>query len=124
MAKGKAGGYLLLGRVVDKGNALLDVALEALDGGLEERLLLVSNAVKNIDGLLSTVGLCVVSMSTETSDGLAYSELNGDGEEVDASGFLDLLAAGNTGEVDVAGLNKALGALGSFEELLGKPDKC
>lgn len=56
--------------------------------------------------------------------GLAYSELNGDREEVDTSGFLDLLAAGNTGEVDVAGLDKTLGALGSLEELLSKPDGC
>ena len=51
------GGDLLLGRVVDKGNALLDVALQALNRGLQESLLLVGNALQRILDLLDTVGL-------------------------------------------------------------------
>ncbi len=53
--------------------------------------------------------------------GMTYAKLDGDREEVDADLRLDLLATGNTGEVDVAGLDKALGALDSLEELLGEP---
>jgi hypothetical protein len=53
--------------------------------------------------------------------GTTYAELDGDGEEVDASLLADLLAARNAGEVDVAGLDEALDASGSLEELLGEP---
>lgn len=49
-----------------------------------------------------------------------YAELDGDGEEVNASLLRDLLTTGNTGEVDVGGLDKALGALGGLEELLSE----
>lgn len=38
-------------------DALLDVALEALDGGLEENLLLLGNIAENINSLLSSVDL-------------------------------------------------------------------
>lgn len=48
----------LLGRVVGKSNALLDVALEILDGLFQELLLLRGDALQNVDGLLGTVGLC------------------------------------------------------------------
>ncbi len=54
---------------------------------------------------------------------LSYAKLNGDGEEVDTGLRLDLLTAGDTREVDIAGLNKALSTLGSLEQLLGKPTK-
>lgn len=47
-----------------------------------------------------------------------YAELNGHREEVNADLRLDLLAAGDTGEVDVAGLDKSLGTLSSLEKLL------
>jgi hypothetical protein len=48
----------LLGRVVGKSNALLDVALEILDGLFQELLLLRGDALQNVDGLLGTIGLC------------------------------------------------------------------
>lgn len=53
--------------------------------------------------------------------GVQYSKLNGDREEVDAGLLGNLLAAGNTGEVDIAGLDEALGALHGLEKLLGEP---
>lgn len=53
--------------------------------------------------------------------GTTYAKLNGDGEEVDAGLLPDLLAARNAGEVDVAGLDEALDARGSLEDLLGEP---
>lgn len=49
-----------------------------------------------------------------------YTKLNGDREELGADNVLDLLAAGDAGEVDVAGLYKTLGALRGLENLLGK----
>jgi hypothetical protein len=51
---------------------------------------------------------------------LTYSKLNRDREEVDAGSLGDGLTAGNTRQVDVARLNKALLALGSAENLLGE----
>ncbi len=55
------------------------------------------------------------------TQGTTYAKLNGDGEEVDAGLLPDLLAARNAGEVDVAGLDEALDARGSLEDLLGEP---
>lgn len=54
---GESGCDSLLGRVVGELDALLDVALEALDGRLEQRLLLVGEVAEDVDGLLGTVGL-------------------------------------------------------------------
>ena len=54
------GGYwgdLLLRGVVDEADALLDVALEALDRGVQERLLLGGDALQRVLDLLDTVGL-------------------------------------------------------------------
>jgi hypothetical protein len=48
---------LLLGRVVGKVDALLDVALQPFNGNLQQLLLLGGNVGKNVDGLLGTVGL-------------------------------------------------------------------
>jgi hypothetical protein len=48
---------LLLGCLVGKGDTLLDVALQALDGGLQQRLLLSSEVSEDIDCLLGAVGL-------------------------------------------------------------------
>lgn len=54
----KPGGYLLLGRVEDEVDTLVDVALESLDTLSQELLLLLGNTFQRVDGLLSTVGLC------------------------------------------------------------------
>ena len=40
-----------------KGDTLLNVALEAVDGRGEELLLLVGDVGKDVDGLLNTIGL-------------------------------------------------------------------
>lgn len=53
-----------------------------------------------------------------------YAELNGDGEEVDTSLLGNLLTAGDTGKVDVAGLNEALGTSSSLQELLSESCMC
>lgn len=57
--KQESKGYLLLRGVVGKVNTLLDVALKALDGSLEESLLLLSDVAEDVDSLLSTVGLWI-----------------------------------------------------------------
>jgi len=46
---------------VGESDTFLDVALQALEGNLKERLLLVSNVGKDVNRLLSAVGLCIVS---------------------------------------------------------------
>jgi hypothetical protein len=51
------GANSLLRRVVDKVNALLDIALEVLVAGLEELLLLLVRFADNIDSLLGAVRL-------------------------------------------------------------------
>jgi len=48
---------LLWWRVLDEVDALLDVALEALDASLQELLLLFGHTAKNVNGLLGAVGL-------------------------------------------------------------------
>lgn len=48
---------LLWWGVLDEFDTLLDVALETLDAGLKELLLLVGDTIKNVDGFLNTVGL-------------------------------------------------------------------
>jgi hypothetical protein len=50
-----------------------------------------------------------------------YAKLDRDGEEVAASLLLDLLATRNSIKVDEAGLDEALCALSSLEQLLGEP---
>jgi hypothetical protein len=54
-------GYSLLGRVVGKVDALLDVALQPLDRLLEKRLLLIGDVAEDVDGPLGAVGLDTVS---------------------------------------------------------------
>ncbi len=49
-----------------------------------------------------------------------YAKLDGNGEEVDAGLLGDLSTAGDTGEVDIAGLDEALGTLDCLEQLLGE----
>lgn len=53
-------GVLLWRRVLDEFNALFNVPFETLGAGLEELLFLLVDTVKDIDGLLGTVGLCVM----------------------------------------------------------------
>ncbi len=105
-------------------NALLDVALQALDGSLQERLLLLGDVTKDIKGLLGAVGLqsrlAWFPGWHGVPEGSTYSELDGDREEVNASLLGNLLSAGNTGKVDEAGLDEALGTLDSLEDLLGE----
>lgn len=50
-----------------------------------------------------------------------HPKLNGNGEEVTAGLLRNLRATGDTGEVDEAGLNEALLAPDSLQELLGEP---
>lgn len=49
-------------------DALLDVALEALDGSFEESLLLGGDVTENIDRLLCTVGLEIITVSMTDSE--------------------------------------------------------
>jgi hypothetical protein len=49
-----------------------------------------------------------------------YTELNGNGEEVSASGLSNSITTGNTREVNEAGFNDALLALGGLDDLLGE----
>lgn len=116
---------LLLGRVVGKVDTLGDVALEALDGLCQERLLLLGDALQGVSGLLSAVGLCTISNAQSVIKGRnsTYSELNGDREEVAASRLGNSLTSRNAGKVDVAGLNEALLALDSPEDLLSESAK-
>ena len=51
---------------------------------------------------------------------ITYAELDGNGEEVNTDSLLDSITAGNTGEVDEAGLGDALLALDSLQNLLGE----
>lgn len=51
--------HLLWWGVLDKVDALLDVALEALSASPEELLLLVGNTLEHVGSLLSTVRLYV-----------------------------------------------------------------
>lgn len=51
---------------------------------------------------------------------VTYAKLNGNGEEIGTSLLGDDITAGNTGEVDVAGLNEALFALDGANDLFGE----
>lgn len=105
-----------------KVDALLDVGLETLDSLAQELLLPLGDALQGVGNLFDTVGLRSVSQYNEIKGSRisTYSKLNRDREEVDAGSLGDSLTAGNTRQVDVAGLNKALLALGSAEHLFGE----
>lgn len=107
-----------------KVDALLDVGLETLDSLAQELLLPLGDALQGVGDLFDTVGLrtLVNVIKIESSRISTYSKLNRDREEVDASSLGDGLTAGNTRQVDVAGLNKALFALGSAEHLFGESE--
>jgi hypothetical protein len=53
-----------------------------------------------------------------------HAELNGDGEEVGARDLGNGITASDTGEVDEAGLDNALLALGGLDHLLGESAPC
>lgn len=55
-------GSLLWGWVLDKVDALLDVALEALGAGFEKLLLLLRDAAEDVLGLFSAGCLCHIAM--------------------------------------------------------------
>lgn len=65
---------------------------------------MIVGAADDVDGLLSTAG----------------AELDGNGEELGAGRLSNGVTTLNTGEVDEAGLNKALLALGGPDDLVGE----
>src|SRR5690349_936982 len=91
-------------RVLGELDALGDVALQAVVASLEQLLLVVVGTADDVDGLLGT----------------ARAKLNGNGEEVGASGLSNGITTLDTREVDKAGLDKALLALGGPDDLVGK----
>lgn len=122
--------FLLLRRAVDELNTLLDVALESVDGCLQKRLLLAGQLAEHVMCLLSSVGLNIGKYCARVSflsriigfvkTRETYTELDGNREKV-ATGLLgNCLATGDTGEIDIAGLNETLGTLDGLEQLLGK----
>jgi hypothetical protein len=92
------------GRVVHKVDTLGDVGLETIIAGLKQLLLVLVRAADNVNGLLGTAG----------------AKLDGHREEVRAGGLGDSVTALDTGEVDEAGLDDALLALGGLDDLLGE----
>jgi hypothetical protein len=61
-----------------------------------------------------------VSYQFSKKIGSTYAKLNGNREELGASGLSNGITTGNTGEVDEAGLDNALLALGGLDHLLGE----
>jgi hypothetical protein len=99
---------LLLRRVLGELDTLRDVTLKAVIASLEELLLVVVGAADNIDRLLGTAG----------------AKLNRNGKEVGAGGLSDGITTSDTRQVDEAGLDNALLALGGPDYLLGESDCC
>lgn len=100
-----SGYHSLFGRrVLGELDALGDVALQAVVASLEQLLLVVVGAADDVNGLLGTAG----------------AKLNGDGEEVGASGLSNGITTLDTWEIDKAGLDQALLALGGPDDLVGK----
>ena len=109
----------------DELDALADVALQAVVAGLEKLLLCIVGAANDINGLLGTSGLSRELAILRTQAGIkdfvsTYTKLNGDGEEVKTSGLGDGISTLDTREVDVAGLDNTLLALGGLDDLLGE----
>lgn len=114
-------GHSLWGWVVDKVNALLNVALEILVASFQELLLLVIGLADNVDGLLSTARLFEVSITEQNEwSAMTYAELNWYGEEVVTGGLCNRVTALDTWKVDKARLDNTLLALDSLDDLLGE----
>ena len=107
---------------VGEADTLLDVASQTRDALVQQLLFLGSDVTKDIDGLLDSIRLQrrLESGGNAGKQRSTHSKLDRNGEEVEASLLGDLGAARNTGEVDVAGLDDALGALDGLEEFLGE----
>ena len=117
--------YSLGGRVRDELDALADVAIQAVVAGLEKLLLCIVGAADNVNGLLGTTGLSEESAMLRTQAGIGefastYTKLNGNREEVKTGGLGNGISALDTREVDVAGLDNTLLALGGLDDLLGE----
>lgn len=97
--------------MVGEGDALLDVALQARNGGFQQSLLLLGDVAQDVDSLLSSVGLEeMVSGGFPREGGCGtHAKLDRHGEEVTAGLLGDLITARDTREVDIAGLDEALG---------------
>lgn len=72
-------------------------------------------------GCMYRVSSVLQSMKKSES---TYAKLNGGGEELNASRLDDLLTTGDTGQVDIGGLDNALLALGGLDHSLGKTERC
>lgn len=121
----KGGKRLLWWGVLDELDALLNVALQALDARLQERLLLVGHTVQDVDGLLGAVGLSVMSVSrlpNTRSNKETYAQFHGGREELHTGRLGDLVAAGHTGQVDESRFDDALLAPGGLDHGLGEAD--
>ena len=101
-------------------DALGNVTLEAVNSLGEESLLLLSYASERVGGLFGTVGLQELVSVIKHTVARTYAKLNGNGEEIGASLLGNGITAGNTGEVDVAGLDEALFALNSTDDLFSE----
>ena len=104
-------------------DALGNIALEISDSLLQESLLLLSDALKRVVGLLSTIGLSkTVSSAIHQVWGrkCTYSKLDRNREEIGADLLRDGLTPRNSRKVHVAWLNKALLTLYRSDDLLGK----
>lgn len=71
-------------------------------------------------GCMYCVSGCLSSPKTNEISRSTYAKLNGGGEEVNTGRLGDLLATGDTGQVDVGRLNDALLALGGLDHSLGE----
>ena len=100
-----SGYHSLFGRrVLGELDALGDVALQAVVASLEQLLLVLVGAADDVNGLLGTAG----------------AKLDGHGEEIGAGSLSDGITTLDTREVDEAGLDEALLALGGPDDLVGE----
>lgn len=108
-------------RSVGEGDALVDVALQALDGLGQELLLLLRDVTQGVDGLLGSVGLGWGQPVCHYSGlGSTHPKLDGHREEVGTSLLSNLLTTRDAWEVDVGWLDETLGTLHGLEQLLGE----
>lgn len=119
-------GRLLWWWVLDEFNALFDVSFEAFRAGLNELLLLLGHALKDVVGLISAARLHLPSASFAGKGKKvlflkdAYSERNRYREEVGASRLGNSIASRDTGQIDESRFNNACLALESLNDALRK----